>query len=145
MPSISIKKRIVLNDYKEKNLRKILNFGHTFGHAIESYFLEHKHKKRLLHGEAISIGMILEAYISTQVCGFHFDKALDIKKTFNKYFPKVMFKSEEKKFIISLLSHDKKNDRGKINFVLLKDISKPVIDVNIEAKLLNEAFDFYES
>ena len=54
-------------------------------------------------------------------------------------------KSEEKKFIISLLSHDKKNDRGKINFVLLKDISKPVIDVNIEAKLLNKAFDFYES
>ena len=145
MPSITIKKRIVLNDYKEKNLRKILNFGHTFGHAIESYFLEHKDKKRLLHGEAISIGMILEAYISTQVCGFHFDKALDIKKTFNKYFPKVMFKSEEKKFIISLLSHDKKNDRGKINFVLLKDISKPVIDVNIEAKLLNNAFDFYES
>ena len=144
-PSINIKKRIVLKDYKEKNLRKILNFGHTFGHAIESYFLEHKDKKSLLHGEAISIGMILEAYISTQVSGFPFDKALDIKKMFNKYFPKVMFKSEEKQSIISLLSHDKKNDHGKINFVLLEDISKPVIDVNAGERLLNDAFEFYES
>ena len=134
-----------MKDYKEKNLRKILNFGHTFGHAIESYFLEHKDKKSLLHGEAISIGMILEAYISTQVSGFPFDKALDIKKIFNKYFPKVMFKSEEKQSIISLLSHDKKNDHGKINFVLLEDISKPVIDVNAGERLLNDAFEFYES
>ena len=89
--------------------------------------------------------MILEAYISTQVCGFPFDKALDIKRMFNKYFPKVMFKSEEKQSIISLLSHDKKNDHGKINFVLLDDISKPVIDVNVGKKLLDNAFDFYES
>ena len=89
--------------------------------------------------------MILEAYISTQVCGFPYDKALDIKNTFNKYFPKVMFKSKEKHSIISLLSHDKKNDRGNINFVLLEDISKPVIDANVGEKLLNNAFSFYES
>ena len=73
-----------------------------------------------------------------------YEKALDIKYTFNKYFPKVMFKSKEKIYI-SLLSHDKKNDRGKINFVLLEDISKPVIDVNVGQKLLDNAFDFYES
>ena len=56
-----------------------------------------------------------------------------------------MFKSKEKHSIISLLSHDKKNDRGKINFVLLEDISKPVIDINVGKKLLDNAFDFYES
>ncbi len=64
--SIQIKNSIVLQDPNEHNLRKILNFGHTLGHAIESYFLEKDESKALLHGEAIAIGMILEAYLSSK-------------------------------------------------------------------------------
>ena len=55
----SIKKRIVLNDYKEKNLRKILNFGHTFGHAIEALT-----KYKITHGQAITLGMDFANYVS---------------------------------------------------------------------------------
>ena len=56
--SIEIKNEVVLKDPKEQNLRKILNFGHTIGHAIESYFLESEFKENLTHGEAIAIGMV---------------------------------------------------------------------------------------
>ena len=64
--SCKIKKHVVEKDEKEKGLRKILNFGHTLGHAIESYLLENQNKNSLLHGEAIAIGMILESYISKE-------------------------------------------------------------------------------
>jgi 3-dehydroquinate synthase len=56
--SVVIKNEIVTQDPTEKNIRKSLNFGHTLGHAIESYFLENKNKTTLLHGEAIAVGMI---------------------------------------------------------------------------------------
>ena len=62
--SVEIKNEIVTQDPTEKNIRKALNFGHTLGHAIESYFLENENKTTLLHGEAIAVGMILESYIS---------------------------------------------------------------------------------
>ncbi|MDH5415309.1 MAG: 3-dehydroquinate synthase, partial [Flavobacteriaceae bacterium] len=62
--SIIIKNDVVLKDFKEKNLRKVLNFGHTVGHAIESYFLNQSNLPSLTHGEAIAIGMVIEAYIS---------------------------------------------------------------------------------
>ncbi len=62
--SIEIKGLVVEKDQNETGIRKSLNFGHTLGHAIESYFLENTQKKELLHGEAIAIGMILETYIS---------------------------------------------------------------------------------
>lgn len=64
--SIVIKNNIVMQDPTENGIRKALNFGHTLGHAIESYFLENEKKKPLLHGEAIAIGMILESYISKE-------------------------------------------------------------------------------
>ena len=60
--SVAIKQKIVAEDPTEKGLRKILNFGHTLGHAIETYFLETKN--RLFHGEAIAAGMICEAFIA---------------------------------------------------------------------------------
>ena len=68
--SIEIKNEIVLKDPKENGLRKVLNFGHTLGHAIESYFLESKYKKNLTHGEAIAIGMVCETYFLTRFLTF---------------------------------------------------------------------------
>ncbi|MGZ4049535.1 MAG: 3-dehydroquinate synthase, partial [Bacteroidia bacterium] len=66
--SVYIKNTIVLEDPKEKGIRKVLNFGHTVGHAVETFFLEQDSKKHLLHGEAIAIGMICEAYLSQRIC-----------------------------------------------------------------------------
>jgi 3-dehydroquinate synthase len=77
--SVLIKNKVVLQDPTEQNLRKILNFGHTLGHAIESYFLESETHETLLHGEAIAIGMILEAYLSHKLSGLSEVELTDIK------------------------------------------------------------------
>lgn len=71
--SILVKKHIVEQDPTEQNLRKTLNFGHTLGHAIESFYLNKK-DQALLHGEAIAIGMILESYLSSKLLNFDTDK-----------------------------------------------------------------------
>ena len=72
-------------------MRKILNFGHTLGHAIETYCLKNPQKITLLHGEAIAIGMITETYLSTQLCGLEMAVAKEIKEVFLKIFPKSSF------------------------------------------------------
>lgn len=142
--SVEIKNKIVLQDPTEQNIRKILNFGHTLGHAVESYFLESKDHETLLHGEAIAIGMILEGYLSYKLTALNKIALDDIKSTFLKRFPKVEFSNDDIYNILSLLKFDKKNSHGKINFVLLKSIGEPVIDVQIPNELYTEAFVYYK-
>lgn len=143
--SILIKKKVVDQDPYEKNLRKTLNFGHTLGHAIESYFLSHPNKTDLLHGEAIAIGMIMESFISSKLLNLS-DKALsDIKQLFKKYYSSVEIKESEYASIIDLLKYDKKNLHGNINFVLLEAIGKPKIDCLVDDDLIIAAFKFYSA
>lgn len=142
--SVVIKNEIVLQDPREKGLRKIVNYGHTLGHAIESYFLENPDKKSLLHGEAIAIGMILETYLSKELENFPENKLNQIKSTFLSYFEKVTFEDEDYSKIIDLMKFDKKNSHGNINFVLLKDIGNPIIDIKIPKILILRAFEFYK-
>lgn len=141
--SIEIKKDIVLKDPLERNLRKTLNFGHTIGHAIESYFMESSKNEILLHGEAIGIGMIIESYLSHKYCNLNMTEVDDIKKVFNKIFQKVNFNNSIIESIYDLLIYDKKNSYGKINFVLIKRIGEPAIDLEVSKKAIIEGFDFY--
>ena len=141
--SIKVKSKVVLEDPREKGLRKILNYGHTLGHAIESYFLITPSKNRLLHGEAIAIGMILEAYLSIHCSGLNSKEADDIKATFTSYYGVVNITKEEQHKILALLCHDKKNKAGRINFVLLKAIGTPDIDVEVPQELFSKAFEYY--
>lgn len=142
-PSVAIKKQVVLEDPREKHLRKILNFGHTLGHAIESYYLTHPEKKRLLHGEAIAIGMVMEAYLGVSCCSFSNVAAEEIKKTFAQFYPSVEIDAQDREGILELLRHDKKNKAGRVNFVLLKSIGVPEIDVEVPQELFTQAFEFY--
>ena len=142
--SVSIKNSVVLKDPTEQHLRKILNYGHTLGHAIESYFLENEAKETLLHGEAIAIGMILEAYLSHKLTGLGKEELEDIKSTFLKRYQKIDFTDKDIIAILSLLKFDKKNSHGNINFVLLEAIGKPIIDVKIPNELYLEAFTYYK-
>lgn len=144
LPSVAIKNDIVLQDPTEQNIRKVLNYGHTLGHAIESYFLENEHKETLLHGEAIAIGMITEGYLSYKLTGLPRTQLEDIKATFLKYYSKVAFSAKDIKDILDLLKYDKKNSHGNINFVLLKEIGETSIDVTISPNLLEEAFAYYK-
>ena len=118
--SVEIKNRIVLDDPKENGERKKLNFGHTFGHAIESYYLEKQNT--ILHGEAIFMGMLLETEIS-KLSYIEKNKVKNyILSNFNlPYTP-------QKKELIKFLKNDKKNQEKKINFSLLNRIGNCTID-----------------
>tara|TARA_B100001093_G_C26860169_1_gene1029699 strand:+ start:2766 stop:3824 length:1059 start_codon:yes stop_codon:yes gene_type:complete len=142
--SVYVKHRVVTEDPKEGGLRKILNFGHTLGHAIETYMMEERNKETLFHGEAIGIGMILEAYIS-----FKLNKLLErdlklITKSIIPLYDKVIFKAEDIKEILKLSLHDKKNKKGKVMFVLLEGIGKASYDIEVEKDFILEAFDYYQ-
>ncbi len=143
--SVLIKKNVVDIDPFENGLRKTLNFGHTLGHAIESYFLSHPDKKTLLHGEAIVIGMILACYISTELTGFPKETTHDIKQLFIDYYGKETIEEADYQPIMDLLKYDKKNNHGNINFVLLEAIGSPKIDCLVDNAIILEAFKFYAS
>lgn len=141
--SVIIKKDIVEKDPNENNLRKTLNYGHTLGHAIETYFLENPNKNTLLHGEAIAIGMILANYISYKMLGFSKEKCDTIKTEILQIYGKVPFEESDFDPIIHLLKFDKKNEHGQINFVLLKDIGVTKVNCQVKNELILEAFDYY--
>jgi 3-dehydroquinate synthase len=143
--SIKIKNEIVLQDPDEKGIRKALNFGHTLGHAIESYFLENENKKTLLHGEAIAIGMQLESYISLQKNLISTEEYIEIKTTINSIYEPIVFEESDMNPILELLIHDKKNECGAIKFVLLDGIGKFITDQEVENKLISAAFLDYKS
>ena len=141
--SVAIKNSIVLKDSFEENIRKYLNFGHTLGHAIESYFLSCPQKAPLLHGEAIAIGMVLEAYLSNIYCGLPIDEVHSIKEVLAKTFAKVTFATTDIAGILNFLKHDKKNKGGQINYVLLEAIGKPRMDVKVAEEHCHQAFEYY--
>jgi 3-dehydroquinate synthase len=141
--SVVIKNKVVSEDPTEQGLRKILNFGHTLGHAIESYFLGNADKTPLLHGEAIAIGMILEAYISTKICDLSSEEFQNIKTNILKTFSKVEINEKDIEIIIGLLKYDKKNSYGTVKFVLLDAIGTPKINCEVENAIILEAFENY--
>lgn len=143
--SIKIKNEIVIQDPNEKGIRKALNFGHTLGHAIESYFLENETKKTLLHGEAIAIGMVLESYISLQKKLISESEYLEIKTVINAIFDQVVFEEKDINPILELLIHDKKNEYGTIKFVLLDGIGKIIMNQEVDNELIMAAFLDYKS
>ncbi|WP_396188307.1 3-dehydroquinate synthase [Flavobacterium sp.] len=142
--SVQIKNEIVSQDLTEKGIRKSLNFGHTLGHAIESYFLENENKPTLLHGEAIAIGLILESYLSLELNLITKEEYAEIKYYISDIFEPVVFTSEDVEKIISLLIFDKKNEFGKIQFALLNGIGGISLNQNVSNSLIYKAFEDYK-
>lgn len=139
--SIKIKKSITEQDPLEKGIRKILNFGHTIGHAIESRWLSAP--QRLLHGEAIAIGMICEAYISYSKGLLSEEELFEIRSSLVQHFghhPKAVNGSED---IIQLMRSDKKNEKGIIRMALLDGIGAAVFNQPVEEQLIRESLMFY--
>ncbi|MFK5957897.1 MAG: 3-dehydroquinate synthase [Lutibacter sp.] len=143
--SIEIKNEVVTKDPKEVGIRKVLNFGHTLGHAIESYFLKSESKENLTHGEAIAIGMVTEAYISEKLFSFPSKEVENIKKSILDIFGKVNIEALDYQAIIELLIHDKKNVAGQVNFVLLTNFEEFKLDCKVETPLIIEALNYYNS
>ena len=143
--SVEIKNEIVTQDPTEKNIRKALNFGHTLGHAIESYFLENEDKTTLLHGEAIAAGMILESYISMTKELINENEYSEIKSSLKSIYEDIVFDENDIEPILDLLIHDKKNEYGNIQFALIEGIGKIKINQSVENELILNAFADYKS
>ena len=143
--SIEIKNEVVLQDPKEQNLRKILNFGHTLGHAIESFYLESKDKENLTHGEAIAIGMVCECFMSARLLGFPSEKVNAVKEVVVNIYNKTSLLKKDFTAIMELLKHDKKNINGQVNFVLLNDFEDYKLDCIVPEALIIESMEFYNA
>lgn len=141
--SIIIKNKIVTADPKEQNIRKFLNFGHTIGHAIETFSLEHDNRKHLLHGEAIAVGMICEAYLSNKICKLSDVELSEIVQFIIGRFKCVPLENMDMHRLLELMKHDKKNDTGDINFSLLSAIGKCEINKTAKPDLIKESLKYY--
>ncbi len=137
-----IKREIVAQDPYEAGLRKILNFGHTIGHAIESHCLTTDYP--LLHGEAVALGMAAALWLSVKLCGLD-EKVL---QDFEKQLPillseaEIMLSEADIEPILGYLAHDKKNKDDKAQFVLLESLGKPICDVEIPGDTLRVSLEY---
>jgi len=140
--SVKIKNAVVTEDPTEKGLRKILNFGHTIGHAIESYSLAND-KDPLLHGEAIAVGMICEGYLSYKLNGLHIDELNHLVEVVRSIFPDYSYDGLIYPAVMEYMKNDKKNVGGKIGFALLNTIGKCDYNIYASEDHITESLDFY--
>ncbi|MBK0401785.1 3-dehydroquinate synthase [Adhaeribacter sp. BT258] len=141
--AVKIKSRIVQADPLENGLRKVLNFGHTVGHAAESYFLQQPGRE-LLHGEAIAVGLLCESYLSEQKGLLSNSELSKIETFLASVFEKVKLTPEDIAGILPFLQQDKKNFRGTINCVLLESIGKPVYDQPVTLAEVEKSLRYYQ-
>lgn len=139
--NVGVKERIVTEDPHEKGIRKALNFGHTFGHAFESFALSSG--RPILHGYAVAYGIICELYLSTVILGFPTDKLHQTVRFIKENYGQFYITCNDYDRLIELMQHDKKNSGTEINFTLLGNIGDIHINENASKELINEAFDFY--
>ncbi len=139
--SIHIKEHFVKADPTEKNVRKSLNFGHTIGHAFESFAM--KKGRPVLHGYAVAFGMVAELYLGNKICGFPIEKIEEISDIIKSIYGKFEFNQDDFEELFFLMTHDKKNEQNKINFTLLKDIGEIEINQTCTKELIYEALNFY--
>lgn len=140
--AITIKWDVVQQDFHEQNERKLLNFGHTIGHAIESYLLQDD-RRRVLHGEAVAAGMVAEAYLSYKTGLLGADDLREIESYLLDVFPYIEIKPTEVEEITGYLQQDKKNIGGKLRFSLLESIGKGVYDQELSPGQCADALAYY--
>jgi 3-dehydroquinate synthase len=141
--SIQIKDRITTEDPTEKGLRKILNFGHTLGHAVESYFLESKEK--LFHGEAIAVGMICETYLSFSFGLLNEEELNQIVRYLLQVYGKPTILPSSFSTIIALTKQDKKNQYNEVQFALIGPLGNCSFDKVVGEKEMAKALEYYEA
>lgn len=138
--SIEVKRRIVAEDPHERGLRKALNLGHTVGHAFESLMLEKG--RAVLHGYAVAWGLVCELFMSCAEAAFPTDAMQATVRFIFDHYGRPDFTCDDYDRLHELMLHDKKNVAGQINFSLLSDVGKVVINRRVERSLVDEAFDF---
>ncbi|HWA35202.1 MAG TPA: 3-dehydroquinate synthase [Cyclobacteriaceae bacterium] len=139
--SVKIKSVVARKDPREAGLRKILNFGHTIGHALEGHFLNTQN--RLFHGEAVAAGMVIESFIAFRKGLL---KAADLEAIaafIFSVFGKIQVPDDAQ--WLALLKQDKKNKGNTILLAVPKSVGKAIWDVGVSEKEIREATDYYRS
>ena len=143
--SVRVKQRIVEQDPTEHGIRKALNLGHTIGHAFESLALSAQHPTLhpVLHGYAVAYGLVCELYLCVVKTGFPVDKMRQTVKFIHENYGRMAITCDDYPALLELMTHDKKNTAGIINFTLLGDIGDIRIDQTATKEEIIEALDFY--
>lgn len=146
---VKVKEKIVQADPKEEGLRKVLNLGHTFGHAIEEISILSPKEARLFqysvisHGYAVVYGLIAELYLSVVKLGCPKEPLQQLTQVMLQVYGKPQCKCSDREQLVALMQQDKKNERAaEINCTLLKDIGEPVINQVITPDEASEALDY---
>ena len=143
--SMQVKITIVAQDPQEKNVRKALNFGHTVGHALESYFLQKHPENPLLHGEAVAAGMVCEAWVSYQAGYLSTEQLYGISSTVLRLYGKIAFQPEEMENLRDFVMQDKKNENGRILLSLLDGIGNSRENCPASFEVITQSLRFYLS
>ena len=140
--SVGIKQRIVAEDPTEKGIRKILNFGHTLGHAVETHFLPQP-RKRLLHGEAVAIGMIAEAFVAHQRKMIDEVLLTQIEEYLFAVYGNARLTEADIESILALTLQDKKNRGREVRMSLLDGIGSCAFDVPVTTAEMRRGLGYY--
>lgn len=138
--SVAVKERIVLADPLEHGIRKALNCGHTVGHAFESFALK---RKPILHGHAVAYGIVCELYLAARKTGFPTDKMHATVRYIKQHYGTMHITCDDYPELLELMTHDKKNTAGIINFTLLGNVGDIRINQTATKEEIAEALDFY--
>jgi len=142
---VGVKEEIVAADPKESGLRKVLNFGHTFGHALEQIQMVNGQwsNGKWLHGYAVVYGMIAELYLSVVKLGCPKEPLQQLTQLMLHYYGRPQCKCSDREALISLMQQDKKNERAaEINCTLLQEIGSPRTNLVITTDEANEALEY---
>lgn len=138
--AIEAKDEITSKDLNENGLRKILNFGHTIGHALETYLLGTQ--KCITHGEGVALGMVSALYLSEKYCNLNPDITLYYKEIYKQNFNRIDLNDVLVEKLLGIMRHDKKNQGGDIRFVLIEDYGKPVYDVVVKPEDIKDSISY---
>ena len=159
--SVAVKQRIVTEDPLEHGLRKALNLGHTVGHAFESFALSTMGtvpsvssaanytgtvpsvQTPLLHGYFVAFGLVCELYLSAVKTDFPTDKMRQTVSFIREHYGRMPITCDDYPTLFELMTHDKKNTAGRINFTLLGGIGDILINQTATKEEIYEALDFY--
>lgn len=139
--SVRIKNDFAGKDPTETGIRKMLNLGHTIGHAVESYSFTTD--SPLLHGEAVAVGLVCELFLSNKILHFPVQKMMRITNLIAGTYKPYKIKYEIYDELIALMTHDKKNTDGNINFSLMSDYGEFQIDQHCTKDDMYQALSFY--
>jgi 3-dehydroquinate synthase len=136
--AVKFKNKVVMQDYRERKLRKVLNFGHTIGHALEA-FSRMGSAKPLLHGEAIAAGMICASYLSNRKTGLKSADFEAIRTYLADGFPIYPVNNRDRSTVMGLMMHDKKKRNGDLQFTLISKPGFPVVNITCNQEEVLEA------